>query len=80
MNFNVLAYSSVNSNQLLDSESLKMFGGDDADAVEEFIALASESLSLFDADSNGKLASFGINYLGIGGISNDGVVRCLLVS
>ncbi|XP_063689168.1 DNA (cytosine-5)-methyltransferase 1-like [Bolinopsis microptera] len=39
--------------QLLDSESLKMFGGDDADAVEEFIALASESLSLFDADSNG---------------------------
>ena len=35
-----------------------MFGGDDADAVEEFIALASESLSLFDADSNGKVTTF----------------------
>ena len=35
-----------------------MFGGDGADAVEEFIALASESLSLFDADSNGKITTF----------------------
>ena len=32
-----------------------MFNGDDANAVEEFIALASETLSLFDSDSNGKL-------------------------
>ena len=39
--------------QLLNSDALKMYGGDSPDSVEEFIALASESLSLFDAESNG---------------------------
>ncbi|KAL5271589.1 hypothetical protein ACHWQZ_G002012 [Mnemiopsis leidyi] len=40
--------------QLLNSEALKVFKGDESGAVEEFIALASDTLSLFDADSNGE--------------------------
>lgn len=39
--------------QLLNSETLKMFNGDSPEAVDEFIALASECLSLFDAESTG---------------------------
>ena len=51
--------------QLLNSENLKVFKGDPCDAVEEFIALASESLSLcatedYDEQPQYRITNFSV--------------------